>query len=90
VVQSLFWGDSPSVDLGYLSVFEASDSSLPGNVMASGRLFQPDRSVFLLHMGSDVLLKMAIKNCVSSSGKRSASSCAPAGGGEEDRKFTRI
>jgi hypothetical protein len=62
-------GDLSSDKLGFRSFFEASDSSLPGDaILRSGR------SAFIVHVGYDMLLKTATKNCVSSLGRRSASS----------------
>jgi len=68
-------GTSSSGDLGFLAVLEASESSLSGDVMVNGHLLQPGRSVSTKHVRSDVLLKTATKKCVSSPGRKSASSC---------------
>jgi hypothetical protein len=68
-------GASSSGDLGFLAVLEASESSLSGDVMVNGHLLQPGHSASTNHVGSDVLLKTATKNYVSSPGRKSASSC---------------
>ena len=67
-------GTSSSGDSGLLAVLEASDSSSSGDAMADGHLVQPGRSASTRNVGSDVLLKTASKNCVSSPVRRSASS----------------
>jgi len=43
--------------------------------MVNGHLLQPSRSTLTKHVGSDVLLKTATKKCVSSPGRKLASSC---------------
>jgi len=54
--------DSSSLgDLGFLEVLGASDPSLPDDAMVSGHHLQPIRSAFVVHVGSDVLLKTASK-----------------------------
>ena len=54
--------DSSSLgDLGFLEVLGASDPLLPDDAMVSGHHLQPVRSVFVVHVGSDVLLKTASK-----------------------------
>ena len=63
-------GDSSSSKLGFLSIFEASDSSLPGDAMVSGHLLWLGRSALIVHVGYDMLLKTATKNYVSSPEKR--------------------
>ena len=64
---------SSSGDSGLLAALEASDSSSSGDAMADSH--QRGRSASTRHIGSDVLLKTASKNCVSSPVRRSASSC---------------
>ena len=66
-------GTSSFGDSGLLAVLEASDSSSSGDEMAD--LVQPGRSASTRHVESDVLLKTASKNRVSSPVRRSASSC---------------
>ena len=52
--------DSSSLgDLGFLEVLGASDPLLPDDAMVSGHHLQPVRSAFVVHVGSDVLLKTA-------------------------------
>ena len=74
-----------------MSVFEASDSSLPGNAMVNGHLFRPGRSAFIVHVGYDMLLKTATKIVFLRAREEVGFKlCAPAGGGVEDREeFTR-
>ncbi|CAO2177485.1 unnamed protein product [Urochloa humidicola] len=43
-------GESSSSDLGCLSVHEASDSSLLGDVMVTGHRLRPGRSTFIVHV----------------------------------------
>jgi hypothetical protein len=81
LVPTYFGGSVPlqgalsSGDLRFLAVLETSESSFSGDVMVNGHLLQPGRSASTKHVGSDVLLKTAINNYVSSPGRKSASSC---------------
>ena len=54
-----FRDSSSPGDLGFLEVLGASDPSLPDDAMVSGHHLQPVRSAFVVHVGSDVLLKTA-------------------------------
>jgi len=80
---------SSSSDSGLLAVLEASDSSSSGDAMVDGHLVQPSRSVLARRVRSDVLLKTASKNRISSLVRRSVSTFklhAPAAGGEQVRE----
>jgi hypothetical protein len=86
VVQFPF-SDSSSDELGFLLVFEASDSSLPGDAMVNGHLLRPGCSAFIVHVGYDMLLKTATKKlCFFAREEVGFKLCASAGGGEEDRE----
>jgi hypothetical protein len=79
VVQFPF-SDSSSDELGFLLVFEASDSSLPGDAMVNGHLLRPGCSAF-------IVLKTATKKlCFFAREEVGFKLCASAGGGEEDRE----
>jgi hypothetical protein len=85
-------GDLSSDKLGFLSIFEASNSLLPGDAMVNGHLLQPGRSAFIVHVRYNMLLKMATKKmCVFFAREEAGYKLyAPTDGGEEDRKeFTR-
>ena len=51
------WGSLSPGDVGFPKILEASDPSLPVDCL-------PDRSSFVQHVASDVLLKTAPKNPV--------------------------
>lgn len=69
-------GELSSGKLGFLSVFEASDSLLLGDAVVGGHLLWPGRSTSIVHVRFDMLLKTATKNYVSSPQRMSASSSA--------------
>ena len=64
--------------LGWPAVLVAAKPKFLGDEMAGGHLLLPGRSSTLRHVDEfDVLLGVANKNFVSSSGRASASSCFP-------------
>jgi hypothetical protein len=85
-------GASSSGNSETLAVFEASDFSSSGDVMADGHFLQPGRSASTRHIGCDVLLKTASKNYVPSPERRSASSCVlrPAAARNSGRSLQRL
>ena len=56
-----FWDSSSLGDLGFLEALGMSDPSLPDNAMVFVHHLQPVHSAFVVHVGSDVLLKTASK-----------------------------
>ena len=83
-----FRDSSSPGDLGFLEVLGASDPLLPDDAMVSGHHLQPVHSVFVVHVGSDVLLKTASKIHVLHREEVGFKLGAPAAGGDDDREFT--
>ena len=83
-----FWDSSSLGDLGFLEALGMSDPSLPDNAMVFVHHLQPVHSAFVVHVGSDVLLKTVSKIHVLHREEVGFKLGAPAAGGDDDREFT--
>ena len=84
-----FQNSSSLGDLGFLEALGMSDPSLPDNAMVFVHHLQPVHSAFVVHVGSDVLLKTVSKIHVLHREEVGFKLGAPAAGGDDNREFTK-